>query len=699
MKQFFENNAALIYKVSLVLVCGIMVGMSFWFGISGDEVDMNEYGKAILKFYTSFGGDETVFNMPDIYDRDHILKYYGGFYDTICAVITPISPFEVFTTRHILNALMGFIAIFFTSKITQKLFGNGAAVLAIWLMFLSPFFLGHAMNNPKDIPFAAFYIMAVYGIIRLFEKLPNATKKDYAFAILPIGFAMASRIGGLLLIPEMFVFVFLLWFTKTRFQGEKISLFSYIKPLAIVSVLGYLAACLFWPFGLIDPLNNPLFALQQMTNLSVGMKQVFEGVKIFSTEFPTYYLPKMFTITNTFAVLIGLLVSIIFLWKYRKNKNAAILYFIFFTALFPFFYIIYSKSNVFHAWRHTLFIFPSVIVCATFGWISLQQLFEDQKIKLVLIFIPILLLLEPLVFIAKTFPNTNTYYNAIVGGTSGAYGNYEVDFYYNGLKESADWFVKNELPKHKNDKDSLLVVTNAIHILPYYFPKDAKVKFDYIRYRERNLKDWDVAFYHLALIPEEDIKNKTWIPNQTTLYKTTVEGNALAAVIKRTSKDDIKGMQFFQANQLDSALIYLNNYLKADPANTSILNNVANIYLQKNNIAEAEKLVNQSNALQPNNVETQNMQAMIKMQKNDFAGALSLFQNVITQAPEFVQAYYYMGICLYQTGRYQDAINILNSASQDERIRPMCYKTMGDCFSKMGNAAEAQRFYQMSGMQ
>ena len=42
-----------------------------------------------------------------------------------------------------------------------------------------------------------------------------------------------------------------------------------------------------------------------------------------------------------------------------------------------------------------------------------------------------LLALEPAYFIVTTFPNTMSYFNSMVGGTKGAYGNYEVDFYYN----------------------------------------------------------------------------------------------------------------------------------------------------------------------------------------------------------------------------------------------------------------------------
>ncbi|MCC6448302.1 MAG: hypothetical protein IT215_06420, partial [Chitinophagaceae bacterium] len=164
-EQITPNQSLLskIYLFSLVAVFILMTVMSFSYGISGDEVDMNEYGKVILKYFTSFGADHSVFRTSEelrslqVYDynRDNVVQYYGGLFDFVCAIVNKISPFEEYTTRHILTAWMGFLAIFFVAKIIKLISSNQASIIAIWLMFLSPFFLGHAMNNPKDIPFAA----------------------------------------------------------------------------------------------------------------------------------------------------------------------------------------------------------------------------------------------------------------------------------------------------------------------------------------------------------------------------------------------------------------------------------------------------------------------------------------------------------------------------------------------------------------
>lgn len=65
--------------------------------------------------------------------------------------------------------------------------------------------------------------------------------------------------------------------------------------------------------------------------------------------------------------------------------------------------------------------------------------------------------------------------------------------------------LKTELPKYKNT-DTIIVLSNAVHLLTKYFPEPNNVKFDYIRYSERNSKMWDYVIFHIALIPSEDIK-------------------------------------------------------------------------------------------------------------------------------------------------------------------------------------------------
>ncbi|HMN32494.1 MAG TPA: tetratricopeptide repeat protein [Chitinophagaceae bacterium] len=706
-EQITPNQSLLskIYLFSLVAVFILMTVMSFSYGISGDEVDMNEYGKVILKYFTSFGADHSVFRTSEelrslqVYDynRDNVVQYYGGLFDFVCAIVNKISPFEEYTTRHILTAWMGFLAIFFVAKIIKLISSNQASIIAIWLMFLSPFFLGHAMNNPKDIPFAATYIMAIYFIISMFERAPNLKKLDYLWVILSIGATINIRVGGILLIPYLFVFAGIYFITKKYLQKENVALTLFVKPIFITAILSYFAGSLLWPYALQNPISNPLTALSEMGNFKVNLKQIYEGQKIFSGELPATYLLNSFMITNTFVVLAGIALGFVFFLSFRKNSKAHILYFVLFTAVFPLLYIIYTKANVYHAWRHVLFIFPSAIVVAAFGWNQMILFFEKMKVKLVGIGMFFFLLLEPTYFIVSSYPNTITYYNQIVGGVKGAYANYEMDYYYNSLKQCADWFKKTEAPKYKNT-DTIWIMSNAAHILSNYFTDHKNILVDYIRYPERNQKKWDYLIMHIALIPLEDIKYELWLPSSSTLYKSEVQGKVLSAVIKRPSDDDLKGFELLQSNAIDSAVIHFENYLKKDSNNTSILNLLSNIFMQTDQVQKATQFINQSYSLDSSNMETKQLMGVISLQNNDFAKAQFLFQQILNENPQYAKGYYYLGVAQMGTNQLDAALNNFNKASQDESIRQGSYKYMGDIFMKKGNPQDAARFYKLAGL-
>jgi tetratricopeptide (TPR) repeat protein len=693
----FENKGSIIFCASLCLVFLAMTGMSFFHGISGDEPDMNLYGKAILRYFASFGEDDWVFSGDRTFDRDGVIKYYGGLFDFIAALVNKISPLGEFTTRHILNAWAGFLAIFFSSKIAKRLHGYQLATMVVWLMFLSPFFLGQAMNNPKDVPFAAAYIMALWCIIRLFDRLEQATWKDYLWAVLAIGAAINIRVGGILLIPYLFVLAVLYLMFKKGLRKEEFHLKSLAKPIGILTAGGYFAGGLLWPFALQDPISNPIIALQELSNFKMNLAQIWEGQKVWSNELPTFYLIKAFGITNTFVFLIGLVLGIVFAFTRLKKKDAELLFFVGFTGIFPVAYIMYSGSNVYHAWRHVLFIFPPLAIVAAGGWYYFGQLFKG-KLQYVGVGLFALLLLEPLYFTARTFPNTNTYYNALVGGVSGAYGNYEVDFYYNSVKEVVDWFMENEYPqwKEQNPGDTLILSTNAYFTVHEYTRPIENLKAGYLKYQQRNQKDWDYLLLHIALIPLRDIETGNWIPEGMTLYQAQVDDNAMCVLLKRKSNGDVKGSQFMAQGQYDNAINSFEDYLKHDPRNTDILNQLANAYLSKGDLKGARAAADRSLKADSEKLETKNLLGVIALQSGDANTAIQMFSQVLAQNKEFWQGYYFLALAQKELGQNDLALKNFKTASEgDQNLKVSCYQNMAEIYQNQGKTEQVQRLMQL----
>ena len=52
--------------------------------------------------------------------------------------------------------------------------------------------------NPKDIPFAAGYIMAIYNMVAVLDRMPNPRRWNLVGLAVGLGIALGTRAGGLL---------------------------------------------------------------------------------------------------------------------------------------------------------------------------------------------------------------------------------------------------------------------------------------------------------------------------------------------------------------------------------------------------------------------------------------------------------------------------------------------------------------------
>lgn len=669
---------------SLIAVFVLMTVMSFWYGVSGDEKDMNAYGKFILDYFTSFGADKTALDPPDAFDKDGVVQFYGGFFDLIAAIVNKVSPLSEFTTRHILNAWAGFLAIFFAAKISIRVGGQRMAVICTWLMFLAPFFLGHAMNNPKDVPFAAAYIAAIYFFLRFYQKLPKVTWKDYIAPALSLAIAIDIRVAGILLIPYMVVYHFInVLFNKQDMRPTP----AFFKSAVIIAITGYLGASLFWPYALQNPVSNPLNALAELSDFKISLRQMFEGQRVMSTDLPPSYLVKTFIITNAYVLLAGLVLAAIMFVMYRKSSTSSSrIIFIAFIFLFPLAYIIYKHSNVYHAWRHVLFIFPGAAIVAAYGWDTLIAHAKQPATRYAFSGLLVLGFLEPAVFTVATFPNTITYYNGFAGGVKNAYFNYEMDYYFNSMQPACEWFAKNELPKYKKT-DTILVATNVPHITTEYFRKYPNIKVVYARYYERSNSKWDYAVWHRALIPEGILKNKSWTGNQ--IHMTSVEGLPLTVIVKRPSMYDYEGFEALKANNTDAAIPLLLQYSKVDAKNEMVNSMLARYYAGRNQMDSAASFINNTLAVNPDDAEATILKGQLLVAQGKAGEALALYDRLMEQYPDALELHYYKGIALQMSGQPNAAIQELNTAANSPQLRDAARKAIADIMAQQGPPQQA----------
>jgi hypothetical protein len=572
-----NNHQAIFRKIfigSSIAMLFLMTFLATDYGVTGDEPDMNEYGKAVLSYYASFGKDTTVFNMPKLYNRDGIAHYYGGLFDLIAAVANKISPLDEYDTRHVLNAITGFMAMLFTGLIAARLGGWRMGLIGLWLIFLSPRFFGHSMNNPKDIPFATASVFSIWAMYLLLDKMPGISWRHIILLAAGIAAAINIRVGGVLLIGYIGLFMM---FEAWHIEGDIGKIFSgknlknYLLTFVAVGIIGYFGGCLFWPFALQNPITNPLKAMEVMSNFKVNIRQLFEGQQIFSNELPAYYLPKYISITTPVVFLTGLILFAVFYWFRRSEYNGRRVGLIVFSALFPVVYIIYTKANVYHEFRHVQFAYPSFVIIAALGWETTLRYFQKPIVQYASAGAMAILCILPAGFMITSHPYQYLYYNEFVGGLKGAHGNYVTDYWMQSMNEASRWLIKNAQQGNDLNKKIIVGTTAPVHVKIYL--KDHLDKFDvqYVRFYQRHEKQWDYGLFYADYIHPKILKNKSAWPLDQSVYVVKTSDVPIGVVVKRPDYSDYLGLEALNAQQIPESRHYLEKAIRQYP-NSDIIN-------------------------------------------------------------------------------------------------------------------------------
>jgi tetratricopeptide (TPR) repeat protein len=732
-KPDFRQGNNYIYRLIFISIFSMaLVGMpllSFDYGISWDEKIQRDYAKDIIKYYETGGKDTTLFDQTKhLYNT---MLYYGCSFDVLTGVLQDkiLKTNDEFALRHFVNAIFGVIMLLYTARIARFLGTWRTACLALVFGLLSPSLFGHAMNNPKDIPFAASYIVSIYYMIRFLAQLPKPTWANLIGMAIGIGWTISTRAGGLILVAFLVMFTGLYWLYQFKKEGIA-KAFGYFKNYAfyvgLVAVAGYFIGLVIWPYGQIKPFHNPFVALSSLSNVNyLYTYENFEGNRIYMGNVPWYYILKLISIGSPIFILLGCLFAIGFAKKISLKYNYWLIGFLFFIFFFPILYVAYKNSTLYNGWRHFLFVYLSLVVIAAIGWEYIVSYFSYQWIKYVAQ-VGLLVLIGKVGFwMIVNHPNQYIYFNELVGGTKGAYADYETDYYSNTVKQAVEWLIKNEPVKHKKVK---VVSNNELLTVSYLTEKLAdSIQVLWTRDYERQKQDWDYAIFTTRTFGPSQIKNG-YFPPKGTIYTIDVDGVPVCAIVKRPNKLMSQGYSFSTKSNFEAALPYFLEALKTDTTDEeasrmiglcmlnlnktdeaiSFINKAINLfpegfmayylkgfyYLTQQDDANAEKYFKKSIDNRINNGDAHGELGNIYLKKGDFSKAMSTYNDAIQYGNSKPYVWTNLANAHLQVGDYDTALNYLDIAlSKNENFVP-AYETLLECFEKMGNTEAAQQVMQ-----
>ncbi|WP_438422367.1 tetratricopeptide repeat protein [Aquimarina macrocephali] len=705
-KSIYRNG----FIVVAVLIGYTMAFLSQDYGPLEDTKIHQDHGTRILNYFKGIDEIATLSPINDqgnYYDVNknidgeyHGMNGFGGFFDLLSNFLHQFFSFiGVYEFKNFLNSIFGFLLFLFCGLLGKELGGWKVGLFTLLFVVLTPVMFGYSMNNPKDIPAAAFYMFSLFHIVKLLKELPRISIKRSFLLILNISILINIRIIGLIVIGYVLLAVLLWWLLenyKSNFKKiiVKDTLLLAGKSVG-VCVLAYLAVSIFWPYAQTNPIKVP-FEMLFKTSEFRGFEnlQIFEGNWQSSFNVPWYFAIKnLFIITMPLHAFIGFFLIPLLYYK-NTNKNILYISIVLFTTVFPMLLVIFGKPNSHDGSRQFMFSVLPIVVLSALSWSRLIQLIKIKNVKLAIYGILFLLLLQPLRFMIQYHPMQALYFSPIIGGVGGAYGNYEIDYYGVAIKPALDWLEKNV--GDKNNPPRVRMYYGSQTKVTYHLDKSPNLKYALVK---RDSPDWD---YSIVMLAEgkynKDVKSANWSP-ENTVHEIEIDDAPICYIIKNPYK---VGKHLLEVEQkvakapsvngyIELSLLYYKkkDYFKSieaskkvislDPNNNIAYNNLCSAYNNLLMYDEAKISCEKSLMIKPHTSLTKNNLSV------SFKGIDRRENRKLTPEEYLNLSYNY-----YKLGYFEKCIEVSKELLEAEPNSVVAYNNICSSYIALGNYEKAK---------
>ncbi|WP_321371859.1 hypothetical protein [uncultured Draconibacterium sp.] len=687
--QFTTNNQLkkdltyrFLFAVLSIVMLFIMLSVVKDYGVTGDEPIGKRHAENVIRYFT----DGTDAKWAEYTETN--MEYYGFSANVIAGIISHITEWDVWNVRHYTNTIIGFIGLLFAGLIGIRIGGGAGGVLALLFMFLTPRYFGNSINNLSDIPFATGYIIATYYTIRFFDFWPKVKLRYLIGLILGIAFTISNRAPGILLYGYFLLFagsyyIFVIsgkeFYKLAKFKNQ---IFKFIGYFSIILVFSYFFSLVLWPKGLEEPLTAVYNSIVTFSKFPWSLTTLFNGIQKMSKSLPVSYAPTYLLIGMPLFTIIGFIAYILSIGKnYSPNPIMILLVF---GCIFPIAYIIYQKSNIYGGMRHLTFVVTFYVVVASKGWLNLIGFFKS-KYQLAPILVLTILLFLPARHMIANHPNQYIYFNELIGGMKGGYGNYDLDYYYNSVKAGSEW-----LKEHEELSDSSIIITNASY--RGYFDNNPNVKMTYCRYYETAKEDWDYAIYSNVFIRREQLLDSLF-PPVGTIHTIDVDGYPVAAIFKRISKEDLEGFNALKKGKTKQAKRHFKNYLKLNPHSEQVLEGYASALMRERKLDSVLIYADSSIVYNPDQIGAWLLKASVYNTQKKYDEALKAASSALDIKEEFAEGQYQKGFALKNLSKPNDALKAFQAASSLKKEYRQALMQMGEILINYKNYKKAIEIY------
>jgi hypothetical protein len=426
------------------------------YGLGWDDYTHSQYGALLVSLYQSNFSDQRALSFVNLY-------MYGGGFDILATLAAKILPFGLFETRRLLGAVVGLVGLCATWRLSRRLGGPVAGLVAITLLATCPLYYGHMFINAKDGPFAAVMAVALLGLIRAFLEYPRATPATIALCGLGIGLAIGARVLGGFAVANALLPLPLIAAIRWRAIGAKSALNecgAFLLPLLPAAILAYLVMGLVWPWSVLSPLN-PFRAVEYFSNFfEKPWRELFDGQLIPVIDMPRSYVPTLFAFQMPELLLaLGLCGMAGAMFAIVKNadrstsaagRRAALLATVLAVAL-PVLITVATRPAMYNGIRHFVFVLPPFAALAGLAGAHIGKRLGQHGRPAAGAGILVLVagLASPIVDMVRLHPYEYTDYNHLAGGIPRARQNYMLDYWGLSLTQASRRLLTEISDRHE----------------------------------------------------------------------------------------------------------------------------------------------------------------------------------------------------------------------------------------------------------
>ena len=467
--------------ISLLLIIALLVGGFIVkdYGESWDEADIYRYSDYAIGAYRYF------FNPAHLAPFSNNLNLYGPAFFVIAnlgaRLIGGVAPqWSQVDSWHFIY-FMTFLTCALCVYLLSRRWTSPAAALGAAILFLTqPLLWGHAFMNPKDVPLMALFAASVLAGLVMIDRC--AARRNLDLAVLPasilLGITISLRVVG----PWAGVIV--LGYAVLRLRGRVVPVAA--AYLILAAITSYVA----WPW--ISPVTHLMESVQTMSAFPFPAQVLFEGQLYKPGDLPRSYFPVLLAVQLSEPALLligaGIPVSIV-QWVRRGEWQPPALFLAWF--LIPTLLVIGLGSPLYDNGRQLYFLLPPLFILAA---VALDRLFSYTTRPVIQGAVMLLAALPGVLVGARLHPYEYVYYNALVGGTGGAYRQFEMDYWGTSFKELSEYL--NATAK----TDSRVIVFGPDRTVVRYARPDIRV---FVPGEEKN-----ASYDYVLLLTRKDLDQR-----------------------------------------------------------------------------------------------------------------------------------------------------------------------------------------------